>query len=131
MSFLLLKQIHLLAVGLSALGFFLRGILMWQQSPLNDSDWVRRVPHVVDTVLLAAALGMLWVGQRNPFDEPWLSAKLLCLLAYIGFGALALRRAPTLLLRRLCFGVASLLLIHMVSIALTRNPLGLWALLFG
>lgn len=129
MSFMLLKQIHLIAVALSALGFFLRGVLMWRQSPLNDAKWVRRVPHAVDTVLLAAALGMLWVGQRNPFDERWLSAKLLCLLAYIGFGALALRRAPTLLLRRICFGVASVLLLNMVCIALTRNPLGLWGLL--
>lgn len=125
MSFLLLKQIHLTAAALSVLGFFVRGVLVWRQSPLAENPWVRRLPHVVDTVLLGAALGMLWVGRRDPFAEPWLAAKLGILVAYIVVGALALRRAPTLFLRRACFVLALLLLADLVAVALTRDPWGL------
>lgn len=129
MSFLLLKQIHVSAAVLSALGFALRGALVWRQSPLADRKWVRRVPHLVDTILLAAALGMLWVGRRDPFAEPWLATKIACLLAYIGVGALALKRAPTLFLRRVCFVLALLLLANILAIARTRDPWGLLGLL--
>jgi len=76
-------------------------------------------------MLLGAALGMLWVGQRNPFAEPWLAAKLACLLAYIVVGALALKRAPTLRSRRISFILAVILLANIVTVALTRNPWGL------
>lgn len=125
MSFLLLKQIHVTAAVLSVFGFVVRGALVWRQSPLAERPWVRRLPHVVDTVLLGAALGMLWGGQRDPFAEPWLAAKIGILVAYIVVGALALKRAPTLFLRRCCFVVALLLLADLLAIALTRDPWGL------
>jgi uncharacterized membrane protein SirB2 len=125
MSFLALKHLHLAAVALSALGFVVRGTLVWRQSPWAERTWIRRGAHSIDTVLLGAALGMLWVGQRNPFAEPWLAAKLALLLAYIVVGALALKRAPTLRLRRTCFVLAVVLLANIVTVALTRDPWGL------
>ena len=124
----MLKHVHVTAAVLSVLGFIVRGALVWRQSPLAERVWVRRVPHVVDTVLLSAALGMLWVGQRNPFAEPWLATKIGVLLAYIVVGALALRRAPSLALRRVCFIVALVLLANLLAIALTRDPWGLLGL---
>lgn len=125
MNFAELKILHLAAVLLSVGGFLARGLLMWRQSPLNEALWVRRVPHLVDTLLLGSAVAMLWVSGRSPANEPWLEMKLWCVLAYIVLGALALKRAPTLVLRRLCFGLAVFMLTHIVVIARTRNPQGL------
>jgi uncharacterized membrane protein SirB2 len=125
MSFLALKHLHVSAVVLSALGFLIRGALVWRESPLAERPWLRRSSHSIDTVLLCAALGMLWVGHRNPFAEPWLATKIACLIAYIVVGALALKRAPTLRLRRTCFVLAVLLLANIVTVALTRNSWGL------
>ena len=127
MGFLELKHLHVTAAALTALAFMVRGMLVWRQSAWAERKWLRRASHGIDTVLLGAALGMLWVGQRNPFAEPWLSAKLACLLAYIVVGALALKRAPTLGMRRRCFVVALLLLANIVAIALTRDPWGIAA----
>jgi uncharacterized membrane protein SirB2 len=124
-SFLLLKTVHVSAAVLSAAGFVARGVLVWRGSPLAERPWLRHAAHSVDTVLLAAALGMLWVGQRNPFEEPWLATKIGFLLAYIVTGALALKRAPTLKARRVFYVIALLLLANLLAIALTRDPTGL------
>ena len=129
MSFLVLKTLHVSAVALSAVGFVIRGVLVWRQSPLAERPWLRWSAHGVDTVLLGAALGMLWVGQRNAFDEPWLATKLGLLLAYIVAGALALKRAPTLKARRVFYVIALLLLANLLAIALTRDPAGLLRLI--
>lgn len=125
MSFLVLKHLHVAAVALSILGFVVRAGLMLRRSRLADAKWVRRTPHYIDSVLLGAALGMLWVGARNPFAEPWLSAKLTCLVAYIVCGALALKRAPTQGWRIFFLVIALVLLANMVAIALSRDPAGL------
>jgi uncharacterized membrane protein SirB2 len=83
------------------------------------------VPHVVDTVLLASALGLAWVLRLNPITTPWLLAKIVGLLLYIGFGMVALRpglpravRALALLAALVCFG-------QIVAMALTKSPAGL------
>lgn len=126
MSFMVLKHLHVTAVVLSIAGFLLRAGLMLRRSPLAEARWVRQAPHYIDSVLLGAALGMLWVGQRNPFAEPWLSAKLACLLAYIVCGALALKRAPTRGWRIFFLVLALSLLADIVAIALGRDPAGLF-----
>lgn len=123
----LLKTLHVSAAVLSILGFLFRSVLMLRRSPLAEARWVRQAPHYVDTVLLGAALGMVWVGGRQPLVETWLSAKIICLLAYIVCGALALKRAPSERSRRFFLVLALLLLANIVTIALTRDPWGLAA----
>jgi threonine/homoserine/homoserine lactone efflux protein len=74
---------------------------------------VRVVPHVNDTLLLVAAIGLSIVLQQYPFVHAWVTAKVLGLLAYIGLGMFALRRgrskAPA---RRLLAGLAGQLRLH-------------------
>ncbi|CAG0965288.1 partial Protein YchQ, partial [Rhodocyclaceae bacterium] len=91
-TYLLLKHLHVTCVVLSVTGFFLRGVWMLTDSPLLDRLWVRVLPHVNDTLLLLAAIGLSVVQQQYPFVHGWVTAKVLGLLAYIGFGMFALRR---------------------------------------
>ena len=90
-AYLLLKHLHVTCVVISITGFFLRGIWMLRDSPLLDRLWVRVVPHVNDTLLLVAAVGLSIVQQQYPFVHGWVTAKVLGLLGYIGFGLFALR----------------------------------------
>lgn len=124
MTYLILKQIHISCVVLSGSGFVLRGV--WT---LRQSSWLRRPavrvgPHVIDTVLLASAVAMAVMSAQYPFSANWLTAKLIGLLIYIGCGTMALKRARHNAQRAAFFAAALLAFAYIVSVALTRNPLG-------
>lgn len=123
-TYLLLKHLHVTCVVLSVTGFFLRGVWMLTDSPLLDRLWVRVLPHVNDTLLLLAAIGLSVVQQQYPFVHGWVTAKVLGLLAYIGFGMFALRRGRSKAVRA-GFWLASLAsFAYIVSVALSRDPRG-------
>jgi len=86
-----LKFVHVGAAGLSILGFILRGFWAWRYPWLLAARPVKIVPHVVDTILLLGALGLLLVYGWNPFDFAWLTAKIVLLCVYIGLGLVALK----------------------------------------
>jgi uncharacterized membrane protein SirB2 len=126
-TYLFLKHLHVTCVVLSITGFFLRGVWMLRDSPMLDRLWVRVVPHVNDTLLLAAATGLSIVQRQYPFVHGWVTAKVIGLLAYIGFGMFALRRGRSKTVRT-GFWLASLAsFAYIVSVALTKNPLGFLA----
>ena len=126
-TYLLLKHLHVTCVVLSVTGFFLRGVWMLTDSPLLDRLWVRVAPHVNDTLLLAAAIGLSVVLQQYPFVHGWVTAKVIGLLAYIGFGMFALRRGRSKAVRA-GFWLASLASVgYIVSVALSRDPRGFLA----
>ena len=119
-----LKLVHQVAVVLSFAGFFARGV-----GALMDAAWVRSrvartLPHVVDTVLLLSALTMLWSLQLSPAATPWLLAKIVGLLVYIGLGMLALRPGRPRGVRALAWVAALLSFGWIVSVAITKSPLG-------
>lgn len=124
------KYIHLISVSLSLAGFFLRGLLMVRASPLLNARWIKVLPHVNDTVLLAAALSLAFMSEQYPFVAGWVTAKVLGVFAYIILGALALRDASTLRMRIVCWLAAMAVFGWIVSVALTRNPAGFLAALF-
>jgi len=88
-----LKTIHVLAALLSILGFVLRGFWAWRQSPLLTKKPVKILPHVIDTVLLLAAIGLLFAygGAWVSASAGWLVAKVVLLVVYIGLGFVALK----------------------------------------
>lgn len=121
MSYLVIKHIHMTSVALSGLLFFARGLLMLRDSALLERRLLRIGPHVVDSVLLASALTMVvWSGQY-PFVQPWLTAKVLALVAYIVIGAIALKRGKTKTIRAGAFVVALLLFAYLIKVALTKQ----------
>lgn len=130
MDYATLKLIHVSAVALSFSGFTARGI-----GALRGASWVRHrlartVPHLVDTILLLSALGMLWVVRLTPWALPWLRAKVVGLVVYIALGVLALRPSITAGMRRpmrarlIIWAAAILVFGYIVSVAITKSPLG-------
>ncbi len=122
MSYLALKHLHLSCVVLSGLGFVWRGALMWRASPWLNKPLTRRLPHVIDSLLLGSALALAFLYGQYPFAVDWLSAKFLALLLYIVLGSLALKRGPTMALRRASFGLALACYGYIVGVALSRSP---------
>jgi uncharacterized membrane protein SirB2 len=118
-----LKIVHVTAVVLSGLGFVLRFALDLAHRPATGR-FARAAPHVVDTVLLASALSLAWVGGFNPLAVPWLEAKLAGLVVYILAGTIALKRGRTPGIRATAFAVALFTYAWIVSVALTKQPLG-------
>ncbi|NLR74455.1 MULTISPECIES: SirB2 family protein [Leeia] len=117
-----IKHLHLLAVALSGSLFLLRGVWMLQESPRLAYRWVRIVPHVIDTVLLSAAIALMVLSGMYPFMQPWLTAKFFALLAYIGLGTFALKRGKTHAQRLVCWVLAVCVFFYMVLVALSKSP---------
>ena len=108
-------------------GFFARGLAV-----LLGARWVRNrpartLPHVVDTVLLASALALAWTLHLTPGNVPWLTAKIVGLLAYIGLGMLALRPGGSFAVRLLTWLAALATFGWIVSVALSKDPRGFLA----
>ncbi len=117
------KLVHIFAVIASISLFAVRGMWMIAAPGNLQKRWVKIVPHVVDSVLLAAGIALVVLTRQYPFVAPWLSAKLLALVAYIVLGSLALKRARLQRNRILAFMAALACFAYMVSVALTRSPL--------
>jgi uncharacterized membrane protein SirB2 len=123
MELALLKMIHVTTVVVSYVLFFMRGIWMINGSPRLAERWVRIVPHINDTLLLAAAIWMAIVIHQYPGTHAWLTAKVAGLLVYIGLGTTALKRGKTPRLRIAAWLAAQAVFFYIVAVALTRNPL--------
>lgn len=131
MDYGLWKLLHQGTVALSVGGFAARGI-----GSLSGAAWMRRRihrvwPHLVDTLLLGSALIMAWMLQLNPLTTPWLAAKIVGLLLYIALGMVALRAGRPLAVRIGAWLAALGVFGWIVSVAITKNPLGLLRLLAG
>ena len=120
-----LKWLHVATVVASGAGFLARGALMLADSPRLDARFVRTAPHVVDSVLLAAAVTMVLTARLSPLAQPWLAAKIAGVFVYIALGAVALRYGRTPRARRFAFAGAVLSFAYIVGTALRRDPLWL------
>lgn len=123
------KHLHMSCAAISISFFILRFIWLLRGSRLLQQPWVRILPHVVDTVLLASALTMVFWSGQIPFQQAWLGAKVLALLAYIVLGSIALKRGKTAQGRALAFGAALLVFGYIVAVALSRQVLPFSSLL--
>ena len=120
----MIKESHVGLVMLSGALFTARGVGVQLGAAWPLATSARRGSQLIDTALLAAALLLLATLQLNPFTTPWLAAKLGLLVAYIGFGTFALRRAATRAGKAVAFAATLLCFATMVAIARTHDPLG-------
>ena len=113
----LAKHIHMGAASLSLLGFLLRGFWMFKESPLLQAKLTKILPHIIDTVLLAAAIYLVILLQAYPFQVNWITAKVLLLVAYIITGTIALKRGKTKLIRIITWFISLALIMSIFAIA--------------
>jgi uncharacterized membrane protein SirB2 len=116
----MLKSFHIVLAYLTVIGFIVRGIWALADSPQRNQRWVRITPHVIDTLLLTAGVIMAINLGLSPVSG-WLGAKLLGLLAYIGFGVMAMR-AKDRSLQLFGFFAALLSVSYIFAVAFTRSP---------
>lgn len=124
MDYLVLKSIHQSMAALSFAGFFARGVGMLRDARWLQARFVRTAPHVVDTVLLASAIALVWTIDLSPFHTPWLMAKIAGLLVYIGLGLVALRLGETKTVRAVAWLAAMVVFAYVVSVAVSKDPWG-------
>lgn len=93
MDYTTLKLIHIGAVIASFCGFVARGLGIFSGAAWVRHRLARVLPHLVDTVLLLSAVGMLSIIHLSPWGVSWLLAKIVGLAVYISLGVLALRPA--------------------------------------
>ena len=120
-----LKLVHTSSAYLSIAGFTLRGYWMIAGSPLLRRRPARILPHVIDTLLLGSAVGMLVIWRVSPLQLDWLSAKIFALLLYIALGLVAFRFGESMGVKVSAWLLALLAAGYIVSVAYSKSALGL------
>ena len=123
MAYSLLKQLHLTTLAVTLALFVLRGVWMMAGSPRLNARWVRIVPHLNDSLLLASGIGLAVLTQQYPLVNSWLTAKFFALILYIVLGTIALKRGRTRSQRIAAWIAALLVFGYMVAVAVARTPL--------
>jgi len=123
MGFLLLKGLHIACAVTSYILFFLRGIWSFRDSPIMRQRWIKIVPHVVDTLLLIAAIALAFAIHQYPLVDIWLTAKILGLLLYIWLGLIALKFGKTRTIRIIAWLAAQIVFVYIVLVAIHHHAL--------
>jgi uncharacterized membrane protein SirB2 len=123
MDYTLLKHLHLTTIALSLVLFVLRGTLMMAESARLQTRWVKIVPHVNDTLLLASGIALAVLIEQYPLAHGWLTAKLVALLVYIALGTVALKRGKTQAVRVSAWIAALVVFGYMLAVARAHDPL--------
>jgi uncharacterized membrane protein SirB2 len=124
-----LKIVHVASAAASIGLFALRGGWMMTAPERLQRRWVRIVPHVIDTVLLASAIALTVMLDDLTANGGWLGAKVAALVAYIILGTIALKRGRTQGVRIAAFAAALVVFAYIVSVALSKSAAGFLAFL--
>lgn len=123
-DYVTVKLVHQAAVTLSITGFFVRGVASLSGARWVNSRAAKSLPHLVDSVLLLSALVLAWMLRLTPANAPWLLAKIIGLVVYVGLGVLALRPGRPPAVRAMAWAAALATVAWIVSVAVTKDPLG-------
>jgi uncharacterized membrane protein SirB2 len=118
---LLAKLVHISCAFLTITGFLARTYLKLRAAHYLQQRWLKIVPHVIDSILLASAIVLVIQLRQYPFVVAWVTAKLLLLVVYIGCGLWTLRfaRSRTQIVSGLVG--ACLSFSYIIAIALTKQ----------
>jgi len=123
MGYLIAKHLHMTLAVISGAFFAFRWGLSCLQSRWLQVKWMRVVPHVIDSLLLAAAIYLCVLLRQYPLVQPWLTAKVLGLLLYIGLGTVAIKRGKRVATRLWAGILALLVFAYIYGVAHTHSPL--------
>ena len=113
---------HVTAAVLSISLFVVRGLGMLGNAAWLRHRLVRIVPHVNDTVLLLSAIWLALLTHQYPFQQGWLTAKVIALVLYIGLGLVAMRWGATKRIRLIAWLGAVAIFAYIIAVALNRTP---------
>ncbi len=121
MDYASVRAIHVVCAGISIALFIARGSMQLAGVDWRRWRWLRLAPHLNDTLLLGAAVALALASHQYPLAQPWLTAKLVALLAYIALGMVALRARTAAVPRLLAFCLALATVAYIVAVAVTRS----------
>ena len=131
MTYLWIKSLHTIAAFATLSGFIVRGYWMMSQSDKLNRKVVRVIPHIIDTILLIAAIALVMTLQLNVFAQPWLLAKIAGLFVYIVLGTIAIKRGPSRQIRIIAFVSALAVFAYIMGVAMTKSPASWLTYLIG
>ena len=121
MDYASVRAIHVVCAGISIALFIARGSMQLAGVDWRRWRWLRLAPHLNDTLLLGAAVALALASHQYPLAQPWLTAKVVALLAYIALGMVALRAGTAAAPRLLAFCLALATVAYIVAVAVTRS----------
>lgn len=113
----------MLLAMISFLFFLIRATWAFQGSSLLQKKAVKILPHIIDTLLLLTAIGLMIQLSQYPFVHGWVTGKLLGLIAYIGFATFAIKRAKDNRQRGIFFALAVTAFVYIFMTARSHNAL--------
>ncbi len=125
----IIKHLHILFVVLSITGFIARVVVLQlsrtrpRMQGWTQSLWFKVAPHINDTLLLAAAIALAVYANFNPLEQPWLAAKIIALVVYVGLGAQVIKQRGSPLRQGICFVAALACFAYIVAVALSKQVL--------
>ncbi len=121
-AYLSLLSTHIVCALASPVLFSLRA---WRSVRGRDpaQGWLRVTPHVVDSLLLLAGIGLAFLIRQYPFVNGWLTTKLFALVAYIGAGHFAVRRARTARGKTAAWLLGLAIVLYIYAVAVSKDPL--------
>jgi uncharacterized membrane protein SirB2 len=131
MNYLVLKQAHVALALLSISGFIVRWNWKRTGHRLAAAKAVRILPHLVDTLLLAAGIALALAIGQYPLTHGWLTFKIGGLLLYILLGMVAMRSTPGSCRSVTAFVAAVMVFAWIASIARSKSAWGFIAWLGG
>ena len=121
MNYLLIKHLHVTAAVLSILFFIVRSYWSVTGNTILKTRFVKIAPHIIDTVLLGAAI-LLSIMLGAAAHQPWVLTKIVLLIAYIGVGTIAIKRGRTPRTRAIAAIVAVLIFFYIIGVAINHHP---------
>ena len=118
----IVKIIHITCALLSISGLVIRGIMGFKDSPYLTTWAVKKLPHIIDSVLLICAVILAFQWGWAALQMPWLLTKLGALLVYISLGMIALRAGRSKPVRITALLGAVGVFGYIVSVAITKDP---------
>jgi len=120
MDYQILKHAHAGLAYLSVSLFAVRAALSYLRPAALHTRALRIAPHLIDTALLAAAITLAVMAGLSPHTQPWLAAKLVALLAYIGAAALSASTPGLARWRAVVLLAALAMPLYMIAVAKSK-----------
>ena len=120
MNYFAIKHLHVTSAVLSILFFIVRAYWSVSGSALLQHRVVKIVPHIVDTILLVC--GIILASMIGA-SQPWILAKVIALVFYIGVGTFAIKRGKTPRSRAIAALIAVAIFAYIIGVALRHSPM--------
>ena len=120
--YLFLKTLHVSCVLATIAGFVLRGYWTQSGSTMLRYRIVRIAPHVIDTLLLASGIALIFETHFGVIWETWLLAKIAGIVVYILLGLVAIRLGRTRRAQALAYVAAIAVFAYVAGNAVAKSP---------